>query len=249
MKAPFSRGPAPAKGQASYGTGSNASDLQLRGASGTAEGHSTTSPVRPIRLNAPKWVNLALAALILLAIAATLLFGPSWVAAQGQEPGNGDIPPPATPSSVSVTRSDGALTASWPAVPHATSYHVTYSSDGKASWSLAALNHPNASITISGVDNGNTYVVGVRARNSSGDSGWRNSAPAGPFAKPTPTPNSDTDAYPGADTHAYPGADTHAYPGADADAYPGTYLRTDAYSDAGAYLRTRRDERLGRAEI
>ena len=62
-------------------------------------------------------------------------------------------PVPATPSSVSVSRADGSLTASWPAVEHATSYHITYSSDGKASWSLAALNHPDASITISGVDN------------------------------------------------------------------------------------------------
>ena len=89
--------------------------------------------------------------------------------------------PPATPSSVSVTRSDGSLTASWPAVAGATSYHITYSSDGGASWSLAALNHPNASITISDVTNSATYIVGVRARNDQGDSGWRNSPAAGPF--------------------------------------------------------------------
>ena len=94
-------------------------------------------------------------------------------------------PVPATPSSVSVTRADGVLDASWPAVEHATSYHITYSGDGKASWSLAALNHTGTSITISGVDNAKTYVVGVRARNDSGDSGWTNSPDAGPY---TPTP-------------------------------------------------------------
>ena len=99
--------------------------------------------------------------------------------------------PPATPSSVTVTRGDGTLTASWGAVDGATSYHVTYSSDGKGSWSLAALNHSSTSITI-GVDNTKTYVVGVRARNDSGDSGWRNSPSAGPYtpprSEPTPTP-------------------------------------------------------------
>ncbi len=95
--------------------------------------------------------------------------------------------PPAAPSSVSVSRSDGALTASWPAVDGATSYHITYSSDGRHSWSLAALHHPSAAITI-GVDNAGTYVVGVRARNAGGDSGWTNSAAAGPFTPPTPTP-------------------------------------------------------------
>ena len=99
--------------------------------------------------------------------------------------------PPATPSSVTVTRGDGTLTASWGAVDGATSYHVTYSSDGKSSWSLAALNHSSTSITI-GADNSKTYTVGVRARNDSGDSGWRNSPSAGPYtpprSEPTPEP-------------------------------------------------------------
>ena len=93
---------------------------------------------------------------------------------------------PGTPSSVTVTRGDGHLDASWPAVDGAASYHVTYSSDGGANWSLAALNHPDASITIDDVSNGATYVVGVRARNEYGDSGWRNSLPIGPFAPPPP---------------------------------------------------------------
>ena len=103
--------------------------------------------------------------------------------------------PPAAPSSVSVARADGTLTASWDAVAGATSYHITYNSDNKQSWSLAALNHPDAGITISGADNAKTYYVGVRARNSAGDSGWRNSAAAGPFTPapdPTPTPIATT---------------------------------------------------------
>ena len=40
--------------------------------------------------------------------------------------------PPDTPSSVTVDRSDGSLTASWKAPARAETYHVTYSSDGGA---------------------------------------------------------------------------------------------------------------------
>ena len=101
-----------------------------------------------------------------------------------------DSKPPDRPKSVVVTRTDGALHAIWLAVKGATSYHVTYSSDGGASWSLAALNHPGSSITIGGVDNARTYIVGVRARSRAGDSGWLNSPPAGPYAPPK-TPSQD----------------------------------------------------------
>ena len=97
------------------------------------------------------------------------------------------VTPPAAPSSVSVTRTDGQLTASWSDVSDATSYHVTYTSDSGASWSLAALNHPSSSITISSVDNSKSYIVGVRSRNSGGDSGWRNSPSAGPYSPATIT--------------------------------------------------------------
>ena len=99
--------------------------------------------------------------------------------------------PPATPSSVSVSRTDGTLTATWPAVDGATSYHITYTSDNGASWSLAALDHPQNSITINNVANGSTHIVGVRARNADGGSSWRNSSPAGPFVpQPPATPSS-----------------------------------------------------------
>ncbi len=100
-------------------------------------------------------------------------------------------PAPSTPASVSLSRADGTVTAVWPAAAHATSYHVTYSSNGKASWQLAALDHPAVegenSITIEGADNAKTYVVAVRARNETGGSGWRNSAAAGPYTPPPPT--------------------------------------------------------------
>ena len=96
----------------------------------------------------------------------------------------GEVPEP--PVAVAVTRADGALNVSWPTVAGATSYHVTYTSDNGTSWSLAAENHPENSITITGVDNGLTYIVGVRAKNAAGSSGWTNSAPAATLAAPDP---------------------------------------------------------------
>ena len=94
--------------------------------------------------------------------------------------------PPATPSSVTVTRTDGALTATWPTVDGATSYHITYTSNNGTNWQLAALNHTDNTITIDNADNNATYIVGVRARNSAGGSNWRNSPAAGPYVPPTP---------------------------------------------------------------
>ena len=96
----------------------------------------------------------------------------------------GELPPPDTPTAVTVNRGDGTLNASWKAPARAETYHITYSSDGGKSWSLAALNHPRNSITIKGADNSKSYIVGVRARNSGGDSGWRNSYAIGPYNPP-----------------------------------------------------------------
>ena len=96
--------------------------------------------------------------------------------------------PPATPSTVSVTRADGTLTASGYTVANADTYHITYTDNGGQSWQLAALNHTEDTIIIN-VDNAKSYIVGVRAKNSAGGSGWRNSASASPFTPaPTPTP-------------------------------------------------------------
>ena len=103
---------------------------------------------------------------------------------------------PSTPASVTVTRAEGTLTATWPAVSGATSYHVTYTPNSGTSWNLAALNHPadpntdtntnTVSITISNVNDKNVYIVGVRARNSNGDSDWRNSPSVAAYTPPPP---------------------------------------------------------------
>ena len=123
------------------------------------------------------------------------------VAAVGLVPAGSVAAAPGAPEAVpevKVARADGTLTASWPGVAGASSYHVTYSSDGAASWSLAALDHPAASntdvdsgmvsITIEDVDNDASYIVGVRARNEHGGSGWRNSPSVGPYVAPPAAP-------------------------------------------------------------
>ena len=125
----------------------------------------------PFHHSRPAW---QLAALLL----AALLFLPSIPLAQS---------PPSTPSSVSLTRADGTVTANWPAPDGATKYHVTYSTDGGKSWHAPVNNHTNVTTTSIefNADNAKTYVVGVRAGNDNGQwSGWRNSPAAGPYTPP-----------------------------------------------------------------
>ena len=98
--------------------------------------------------------------------------------------------PPGAVSSVSLTRTDGTVTASWDAPSGATKYHVTYSDNGGASWHAPVDDHRNVtttSLTFS-ADNAKTYIVGVRAGNDGGWSGWVNSPSAGPYTPPTLTP-------------------------------------------------------------
>ena len=124
--------------------------------------------------------TLALTLLALAAIAASGLLAP--LTAEAAAPG--------TPSSVTLARADGTVTASWDAIDGATKYHVTYTTDGGASWHAPVADHTNVptnTLTFD-ADNAKTYVVGVRAGNDHGWSGWRNSAASGPFTPPVPTP-------------------------------------------------------------
>ena len=85
-------------------------------------------------------------------------------------------------ASVTAVHKGSSLDVSWPAAARATHYHVTYTGDNGTSWQLAALEHSGTSLTINGVDSSKTYMVGVRAKNAAGYSGWVNSAPAAPPA-------------------------------------------------------------------
>ena len=92
------------------------------------------------------------------------------------------VAPPDPVASVTVVHTGSSLEVTWPAAARAASYHVTYTSDNGTSWQLAALEHTGTSLTINGVDGSKTYMVGVRAKNAGGGSGWVNSAPAAPPA-------------------------------------------------------------------
>ena len=99
---------------------------------------------------------------------------------------DGSTAPPAAPGTISLSRTDGELTASWTAPDGATEYHVTYSSNNGGSWQAPTCgdNCSNA-VTIS-VDNDKTYIIAVRAGNDSGWSGWTQSEASGPFGPQTP---------------------------------------------------------------
>ena len=118
---------------------------------------------------------LPIAALALMAL--LLIAGGRGAQAQGA---------PGIVTNIVLTRGDRTITATWDAVSGATKYHVTYTSNGGGSWSLAASEHAANSITISGADNSKTYIVGVRAGNDDGWGGWRNSHASGPYT-PQPT--------------------------------------------------------------
>ena len=99
--------------------------------------------------------------------------------------------PPGSVSSITLTRADGTVTADWPAVAEATKYHVTYTTDGGASWHAPVNDHMNvATNTLTfPADNAKTYIVGVRAGNDDGWSDWTNSPASNPYTPPgTPTP-------------------------------------------------------------
>ena len=92
------------------------------------------------------------------------------------------VAPPDPVASVTVVHTGSSLDVTWPAAARADSYHVTYTGDNGVSWQLGAFEHVGTSLTINGVDSTKTYMVGVRAKNAGGSSGWVNSAPAAPPA-------------------------------------------------------------------
>ena len=88
---------------------------------------------------------------------------------------SGPCSPPGSVSSLTATHFGTYVRASWTAPAGAVDYHVTYSSDGGASWSLADADATGTSLDITGTDAAKTYIVGVRARNASGYGPWTNS--------------------------------------------------------------------------
>ena len=111
---------------------------------------------------------------------------------------------PAAVAAVNVVHNGTSLEVSWDAPARATHYDVTYSvysslhdarhnpslHTARAAWSRAGTTltiHCDSRTGQSCVSRAGVYIVGVRARNSAGESAWTNSAPAvsgpGPVAE------------------------------------------------------------------
>ena len=104
-----------------------------------------------------------------------------------------NTPAPTAPASVSVvSRSGTALSVTWDAVTDATSYDVRSSTDSGATWATDVTGHTATNVTLT-IDATKDYLIGVRAVNSKGVSGWTVSAEslATPIP-PAPTNVSDT---------------------------------------------------------
>ena len=91
------------------------------------------------------------------------------------------VPGVGVPASVTGYRGSDFLDVEWPAVPGATGYDVNWHHVGRG-WSRAATNVSGTSYRITdpgpeGIPNVNSHLVAVRARNSGGPGGWKNSAP------------------------------------------------------------------------
>jgi hypothetical protein len=99
---------------------------------------------------------------------------------------NGDTNPPEAPGIPTVTAGDSQLTVSWAAVTEATAYEVWYGTvDDSSSASQFGGDVTASPVMISPLDNGTTYYVWIKAKNSLGDSGFSPSARGIPeFAAP-----------------------------------------------------------------
>ena len=91
---------------------------------------------------------------------------------------------PPAPSSVTATRGDGTIVASWHHSEGATGYDVRYSTDNGSTWKFAALHWNTSVITIKGASGDKSYIVGVRAVNLIGESAWTNSDPVAALPDP-----------------------------------------------------------------
>jgi hypothetical protein len=96
--------------------------------------------------------------------------------------------PPAAPETPTVTPGDSQLAVSWIAVAGADSYDVYYNTSATPPSSVQQPDISGTSTTITGLSNGTTYYVWIKAKNSTGTSDFSPPASAKPLGTPgTPT--------------------------------------------------------------
>ncbi|MGE5606623.1 MAG: fibronectin type III domain-containing protein [Bacteroidota bacterium] len=94
---------------------------------------------------------------------------------------------PAAPGTPDLIPGNGQLTVKWDAVTGATYYDVYYSTGSSPPANPAQENITIASCTITGLINGTTYYVWVKAKNNIGSSDFSPGASGTPIAAPTLT--------------------------------------------------------------
>ncbi|GHV74836.1 hypothetical protein AGMMS49940_21380 [Spirochaetia bacterium] len=101
--------------------------------------------------------------------------------------GNGGIETPAAPSLPTVFAADSIITVSWAAVAGATAYEVWVetSNNSAAATKCGGDITAGLSAVISSLNNGTTYYVWIKAKNSAGTSGFSPVASATPVAAST----------------------------------------------------------------
>jgi hypothetical protein len=93
---------------------------------------------------------------------------------------------PDAPAAPVVTAGDGQLTISWTAVEGAVAYEVWHgTADSAGNAQKSGEDETAAAKTITGLDNGTTYYVWVKAKNSAGTSGFSPAASGTPQAAVT----------------------------------------------------------------
>jgi hypothetical protein len=116
---------------------------------------------------------------------------------------NAPIPPPLTPGTLTVTPGEQMLEIQWAAVEDAATYEVYYKANGSGTTPPTDAGLTTVSVTgavISGLTNGTSYKVWVRAQNTAGDSpGYSvdTGTPAEAGSEPTVAPLIKTPVVPG----------------------------------------------------
>ncbi len=91
---------------------------------------------------------------------------------------------PAAPTAPTLEAGNASLTVTWTAPDDGgsaiTGYYLRHSADGGTSWTEMSSGITGTSHTITGLTNGASYHVQVRAANAVGDGGWSESATATP---------------------------------------------------------------------
>lgn len=111
-------------------------------------------------------------------------------------PGWGVPLPPTVATELTLVGNDGALLATWKAAPRATSYSLAVSEQNDVATAQVIADITSATHLVTGLTNGKTYYVWVKAKNASGESEWSEVQTGVPEAPATaPAPVSDLRAF------------------------------------------------------